>query len=111
MCSSDYRLTGILGLVILTLLLLYTLEKFFQYLRYAWMFGHLWKKFAFHAFILLGILSDMPLYIMFVIDCDYNAVAYAFHIMKLCFLFVSFSLMIRFSCFLVLFLTLPYSYH
>ena len=95
MGSVDYVLTGVLGIAFLVPLLLFSVYKFIQYLRYAYIFGHMWKKFFFHIFILCGILSDMPLYIMFIKDGDYNVTAYACHILRLCFLFSAFSLMIR----------------
>ena len=53
------------------------------------------KKLVFHVLLLLSVMSDIPMYIDFIIRDDYEKSTYAFHNFKSALLFMAYSIMIR----------------
>ena len=53
------------------------------------------KKFVFHALLLSSVLSNLPMYIAFIIMDAYEKSSYAFHNLQSALLFMAYSMMIR----------------
>ena len=53
------------------------------------------KKLVFHVLLLCSVLSDLPMYIDFIIKDDYDKSTYAFHNLQSALLFMAYSIMIR----------------
>ena len=93
--DSEQRIIGYVGLVNIGILTMVSIYKTVEF-RYRSVLGKaaFTKKLIFHILLILTTLTDLPMYVEFIIANKYSLVSYSFHKLETAFLFTALSITI-----------------